>query len=103
MDTRKTFPPLPRVHALSSATFRTPPAENLSLTLPEIFDWHLEHSPNHRLFLFPLGDGTVKTITWAEEVRAMHRGAGIIHSRLGTASVATEPPVVAIIAPSGTS
>ncbi|EPS94433.1 hypothetical protein FOMPIDRAFT_1038850 [Fomitopsis schrenkii] len=100
MDTRKTFPPLPRVHALSSATFRTPPAENLSLTLPEIFDWHLEHSPNHRLFLFPLGDGTVKTITWAEEVRAMHRGAGIIHSRLGTASVATEPPVVAIIAPS---
>lgn len=104
MDTRKTFPPLPRVHALSSTTFESPPIENTSLTLPELFEWHLEHSPNHRLFVFLTSDGTIRTITWAQEVRAMYRGAGIIHSRLAviTSESSAEPPVVAIIAPSGT-
>ncbi|EPS94264.1 hypothetical protein FOMPIDRAFT_1055251 [Fomitopsis schrenkii] len=102
MDTRKTFPPLPRVHALSSTTFESPPIENTSLTLPELFEWHLEHSPNHRLFVFLTSDGTIRTITWAQEVRAMYRGAGIIHSRLAviTSESSAEPPVVAIIAPS---
>jgi hypothetical protein len=98
------MPPVPQTQGLSSPTFRAPPLDG-SLTLPEIFDWHLEHTPDHRLFTFIAEDGTIRDIFYPEAVKAMHVGARIVRERLSGSSRAdidnTPDPVVAILAPSG--
>ncbi|KZT66436.1 hypothetical protein DAEQUDRAFT_739999 [Daedalea quercina L-15889] len=99
MGIRQVFPPLPHTQALSSTTFR-PPSLDRVLALPEAFDWHLEHSPNHPLFAFAKSDGTLRTVNWSEAVPAMHRGARIIHDRFANTAAGVDAPVVAILAPS---
>ncbi|KAH8078749.1 acetyl-CoA synthetase-like protein [Cristinia sonorae] len=70
-------PPLPRTQCLNPSTFSVPPLDG-SLTLPEIHDWHFHNSPDHPLFQFPEDDGSVRTISWAEAVRAIHRAGRIL-------------------------
>ncbi|KAH9934352.1 uncharacterized protein B0H18DRAFT_556620 [Fomitopsis serialis] len=99
MEPRRFLPRAPQTQARSSTTFRPPPLDG-SLTLPEMFDWHLKHTPNHRLFVFAKGDGTLRTIYWPEAVRAVYTGVGIIQARLANTVAGDEAPIVAILAPS---
>ncbi|TCD61559.1 putative NRPS-like protein biosynthetic cluster [Steccherinum ochraceum] len=64
-----------------STTFKEPPLDG-SLALPNLWDWHLKHSPDHPLFHYVDTDATVKTLSWAEATRAMHAAGQLIHSRL---------------------
>ncbi|KAI0926160.1 hypothetical protein AcV5_008691 [Taiwanofungus camphoratus] len=83
MSDRRTLPPPPQTQALSSATFRLPPIDG-SLNLPEIYDWHSEHIPDHRLFLFARDDGSIRTIFGPEGVRAVYNGAKITEGRMNS-------------------
>ncbi|EGN93439.1 hypothetical protein SERLA73DRAFT_172085 [Serpula lacrymans var. lacrymans S7.3] len=91
----------PQTQARSSATFRPPPLDG-SLALPQLYAWHLDHTPNHRLFIYADQDGSVKTIYWPEAVRAMYTGARIIKDRLQQQTDASKAIVVAILAGSDT-
>lgn len=95
MSTRRLIPPPPKTHALSSTTFRPPPLDG-SLSVPEMWDWHAEHSANHPLFRYAKDDGSVRTIPWGEVIGAALRAAKVIRTR-----VRAEPgAVVAIFATS---
>ena len=94
------IPPLPQTQCLTSTTFRVPPLDG-SLTVPEIHDWHLENSPHHPLFQFAEDEGSVRTVRWAEAVRAFHRAGRIVQKDVRNDG--TSVPIVAIVAASGTS
>ncbi|KAJ3535272.1 hypothetical protein NM688_g7002 [Phlebia brevispora] len=102
--TRKTLglPPIPRTQALSSTTFRPPPLDG-SLSIPELYDWHLTNSPDHPLFVFSDENGSATTITWKEVGCAVHRGGhlvqGVVHK---TTTARPERIVCAILAYSDT-
>ncbi|KAL6306740.1 hypothetical protein BKA93DRAFT_894740 [Sparassis latifolia] len=96
-----TIPSPPQTQALSSRTFCPPPIDG-SMTLPEIFDWHLANTPDHRLFVFSKDDGGIRTIYWPEAVRAIHVGARVVRKRMNWTPGMKENPVVAILAPSDT-
>ncbi|OBZ73545.1 hypothetical protein A0H81_05885 [Grifola frondosa] len=81
------------------ATFRPPPLDG-SLSLPEVYDWHLENNPNHRLFIFAKDDGSIRTIYWPEAVRAIYTGAKLVRDRMHWTPGMQGSPVVAILAPS---
>lgn len=91
----------PQTQALSSTTFRPPPLDG-SLNLPELYDWHLQHSPEHSFFVYALEDGKIRKIKWSDMAQAMHRGSKIVSDRMRTRSA---PPrsAVAILASSGES
>ncbi|KLO14348.1 acetyl-CoA synthetase-like protein [Schizopora paradoxa] len=98
------LPEPPKTQSLSSSTFKTPPLDG-SLTLPEIYDWHLEQTPSHPLFVYSDGDGKEHTILWPEGVRAVHRAGGIVRSLLSPSDAVDVPrtsSVVAILAGSDT-
>jgi acyl-CoA synthetase (AMP-forming)/AMP-acid ligase II len=84
----------------------SPPPVDGSLTVPEIFDWHYEHNPDHISFVYPDGDGSPKQITMKEAVRAMHR-AGRYYTQkftdLGYPPDIHNAPVIAIYAATGVS
>ncbi|KAK0447907.1 uncharacterized protein EV420DRAFT_1713021 [Desarmillaria tabescens] len=60
-----------------------------------IYDWHLQHSPNHRLFVYSREDGSIRTICWSEAVVAIYTGARLIKSLVPFNS--DKPPVIAIL------
>ncbi|KAH7929530.1 acetyl-CoA synthetase-like protein [Leucogyrophana mollusca] len=91
----------PQTQARSSETFRPPPLDS-SLSIPELYDWHLQHTPNHRLFLYAREDGNIRTILWPEAVQAIHTGAKIIRARMGWELGNDEAGIVAIISLSDT-
>ena len=96
------LPPFPRTQALSSTTFRPPPLDG-SLTIPELYDWHRDNSPQHPLFIYSDEDGSATTIYWSEAAKAVHR-AGHIVQRLAQERPETTSrrPVFAILAANGT-
>ncbi|KAH8100027.1 acetyl-CoA synthetase-like protein [Cristinia sonorae] len=91
---------IPKNQGLSSKTFRVPPLDG-SLTIPEIWDWHLEYSPEHPLFVFNDEKGQEVVIRFREAVHAMHRAGRLVRSRLPD-DVADSRPVIAILAASDT-
>ncbi|KAF8990836.1 hypothetical protein BDQ17DRAFT_1433510 [Cyathus striatus] len=97
MSTRR-IPPPPQTQALNTATFTPPPLDG-SITLVEMFEWHLTHSKDHRLFLFAKDDGEIRTIYWEEAVRAFHVGARMVREMLRNEK---DGCVVALLAPSDT-
>ena len=100
MASPRLVPSPPPTQALSSKTFVPPPLDG-SITLPELFEWHLVHSPNHPLFMFSRENGDVRTIFWPEAVRAIHTGARLVRKALGWQPGLKNPPVVAILAAAG--
>ncbi|KAJ7204502.1 hypothetical protein GGX14DRAFT_460740 [Mycena pura] len=93
-------PSLPPVHARASA-FKPPPLDG-SLTMPQIYDWHLQNNPNHRLFVYARDDGSTRTICWREAVQAVHVGAKLLRDRFGWVPGRPKSHIVAILAPSDT-
>ncbi|TFK39396.1 acetyl-CoA synthetase-like protein [Crucibulum laeve] len=84
---------------LTSETFSPPPLDG-SLTLPELYDWHLEHT-KHRLFTYSNDDNYTESISWAQAVNAIHAGAVFIKDVLQWRQPEISP-VVGIIALSDT-
>ncbi|CAL1699337.1 unnamed protein product [Somion occarium] len=88
----------PNSQCLNSKTFRQPKLDG-SLTMPEIWDWHLEHSPDHPLFIYSDDDGAEKTIYWPEGVRGIHRAGHIVRSLAQKeAPQDTKPKIFAVLA-----
>ena len=95
---------LPNTQALHSDTFRVPHAlADDSLTLPELYDWHSEHSPRHPLFVFEDGPGSIRTIFWPEAVGATHTAAYRVSSVIDDdLTPRGYTPVIAILSATGT-
>ncbi|KAH8114663.1 acetyl-CoA synthetase-like protein [Phellopilus nigrolimitatus] len=93
----------PNTQALTSKTFKPPPLDG-SLTLPEIYDWHLNHTSDHPLFVYSDDEGVEYTVPWGEGVCAVHRAAREVQRRVGReANVkGATPTVVAILAAADT-
>ena len=91
----------PRNQALHSTTFQLPPLDG-SLTLPQIYDWHLEHSPKHPILEHVDPDGNVQTVEMAELVYAVHRAARRVQAGVqAQPHNSTKRPVVSVLAASG--
>ncbi|TDL22741.1 acetyl-CoA synthetase-like protein [Rickenella mellea] len=68
---------------VGSATFRTPPGFlDSRLSLPEVWDYHLDHSSQHRLFIYEDAPGKICTLTWGEAVRAVHQVGRLVLSQV---------------------
>lgn len=97
-------PPHPRTQALTSTTFDLPPLDG-SLTIPEIYDWHLTHTPDHTLFEYADNE-QIKVIKWPQAVRAIHKTSTLIR-RLMRSSLDKEldseerKTVIAVVASPG--
>ncbi|TDL22742.1 acetyl-CoA synthetase-like protein [Rickenella mellea] len=67
---------------VDSTTFRTPPGFlDSRLSLPEVWDYHLDHSSQHPLFIYEDAPSKKCTITWGEAVRAIHRVGHLVLSQ----------------------
>ena len=75
------FQPIPKKQALNSTTFRLPPTDG-SLKIPELWDWHLDQSPDHLLFVYAEDDGTERFVYWKEAIPAAHRAGRLALNRL---------------------
>lgn len=95
------IPPPPHTQALNSDTFHPPPLDG-SLTYPELYDWHLENTSNHPLFVYSF-KGDVKTLLWPEVVRAVHRAGSFVRSVVSSdaSAVPSSSAVVAMLCASG--
>ena len=90
---------------MNSSTFKPPPLGDKSLCLPDLYDWQYRNSPNHPFFVYDDGPGKIRTITWAEAVRGIHRAAHLVASCVPPGDVAAalegQPVVVAALAATG--
>ncbi|KAG5341463.1 hypothetical protein C0989_010220 [Termitomyces sp. Mn162] len=84
----------------SSPTFAPPPLDG-SLTIPEIYEYHLEYNGDHPLFLYDFNDEAV-TVQWKQAVHAIRRAARIIHREVQPPpcmpNKTDKAPVIAILA-----
>ena len=96
---------LPRTQVLNSLTFKAPPLGDMSLTLPDHYDWQHKNSSTHPFFVYEDSPGEVKTILWAEAVRGVHRAAHLVASRVpaedATVALQGRPIIVAALAATG--
>ncbi|KAK0453915.1 hypothetical protein EV421DRAFT_1730853 [Armillaria borealis] len=92
------IPPLPQKQGEQSTTF-LPPLIDGSFTVQQMYDWHLHHSPNHRMFVYAREDGSLRNIYWAEAVTAAYTCARLMNNRI---LFKGKPPVVAILSMSDT-
>ncbi|KAJ6471946.1 hypothetical protein C8R45DRAFT_1013633 [Mycena sanguinolenta] len=95
------LPPPPQTQARNSLSFIPPPLDG-SLTITQIYDWHFQNTPNHRLFVYTRKDGSIQTIHWPEAVHAVYVGARILGKRFNWVPGRAENAVVAILASSDT-
>jgi hypothetical protein len=103
-------PHIPTPQGLNSPTFKPPPL-NGSLTVPEILDYHAEHSPEHPLFVFANEGGQTRTICYLEARRMVIRAMAIVqdhYQKLESRYTAQEglrhadqPPTIGILASAG--
>ncbi|KAF9809322.1 hypothetical protein IEO21_07451 [Rhodonia placenta] len=93
------LPIVPQIHGISCSTFKMPPLGG-SLTLPELYEWHVEHCPEHPLFVFAQEDGSIRKLCWPEVLRAVYTGVKIIRDRTHWQAGMTKAPVVAILSSS---
>ncbi|GJE91046.1 acetyl-CoA synthetase-like protein [Phanerochaete sordida] len=93
------LPALPRTQALTSTTFTPPPLDG-SLSVPEAYDWHYEHSPHHPLFIYSDDEGSATTIYWPDASMAVHRAGRVALSiaRERPSPLGTGRPIFAILA-----
>lgn len=95
------------LQAVGSKTFSLPSGFlDATIPLPTVWDHHMEHSPNHPLFVFEDGPGEICTITWSEAVRAIHRAGRMVQSYAKENRLllddAAKPAVIGLLAVKGT-
>ncbi|CAL1699315.1 unnamed protein product [Somion occarium] len=103
-DNYKTLPipPLPKTQCLSTQTFSQPKLDG-SLTIPEIYDWHLGHSPQHPLFVYSDETGVTTTIYWPDGARGVHRAGRLVqYLAKETTAQHPRPLIFAILASTDT-
>ncbi|KAH8110852.1 acetyl-CoA synthetase-like protein [Phellopilus nigrolimitatus] len=76
---------IPRTQGLQSTTFTQPPLDE-SLSLPALYDWQVEHSPKHPLFVFEDVSGSQRTILWEEGVQGVHRATRFVRQAVGSSA-----------------
>ena len=70
--------------------------------VPELYDWHYEHSPQHPLFVHSDENGKPTTIHWREAVIAIHRAGAIVSAFAQQhPSPGIRRPIFAILASNG--
>lgn len=86
MFSQKCVLPVPLLLTKEGSKFQHPPLDG-SMTIPQIYDWHYAHSPDHPAFVFkdPIC-GDIKRLTYREIVPAMHMAARSILREIGTYS-----------------
>lgn len=88
--------------AVASKTFKPPPLDG-SLSMLGMYDWHLDHTPNHPLFQYKARHTThIHTILWPEAIRGIHRSARYVQSCIDRITrdltkPISGPPVIAIL------
>jgi hypothetical protein len=96
---------LPRTQVLNSSTFKAPPLEDKSLCLPDFYDWQSRNSPSHPFFVYEDGPEKLRTISWAEAARGIHRAARLVASRVSAEDAAAalegRPVTIAALAAAG--
>ncbi|EJC99569.1 acetyl-CoA synthetase-like protein [Fomitiporia mediterranea MF3/22] len=70
------------VQANESKTFSVPPLDG-SFVLHQLYDYHGEHSKNHPLYIYEADAGKVRTISWSEAQRGIHRAQVYATEQLG--------------------
>lgn len=100
------FPPVPTPQGVNSKTFVAPPIDG-SLTVPQVFDFNAEHSPNHPWAVYEkLADAesselpehdNLDHITYKQLQRGIHRVAKLIETSTATRDP-TASTVVGILA-----
>lgn len=98
-----------KAEMMKGGTFTDTTSENMKCLLtrliPEMYDWHASHSPEHPLFIYPEDDGRVETTTWATAAHAIHLAGHWLLSLVGTPASASNNtdarPLVAILANAG--
>ena len=96
------IPPPPPTQALNTTTFVPPPLD-LSLTAPELIDFHRTHSPNHVVYVYEDAPGERKQITFSTWIRAIHRAARCVRDlfQLPESQTGEVKPVISLLANSG--
>lgn len=96
---------LPRTQVLNSTTFKAPPLDDKSLSLPDFYDWQSRNSPGHPFFVFEDGPEKPRTISWAEAACGIHRAAHLAASRVSpedaAAALEGRPVIIAALAATG--
>lgn len=67
--------------------------------LPVLWDFHLDHSPDHPLFVFERSSGCIENISWSTGVQAMHRASRSLKKAVPDAFDPGKPhrPVIGIL------
>ena len=95
----------PKIQVLNGSAFKAPPLGDKSLCLPDFYEWQYRNSPSHPFFVYDDGPGKIRTITWAEVGRGIHRAAHLAASRTFPEDVAAalegRPAIVSVLAASG--
>ena len=94
----------------NSTTFNLP-ADFLQAKQPlqVVWDFHLKHSADHPLFVYPGDNETPVYVTWGEAVKAMHRAGRLVDTQVKGTGIKNDfasggkAPVVAILANLGMS
>ncbi len=90
------LPAPPLNHGLTSTTFVAPPLDG-SMTVPQMFDHHAVHSPNHPVFLYEDGPGNKVYIQWKQVHLATSQVARYIEAQ-GIGAATEGPKIIAILA-----
>lgn len=104
----------PKVHAVQgvkSKTFKRI-ALDTTMTIPELFEYHAKHSPEHPVFVYADDEQKEHVLCYPEVYRAIRKMATISHTyytrladyyaRARATSIEAEPPVMGILATIGT-
>lgn len=83
-----------------SSTFTSPPHDTY-LSVPEVYDWHWEHSSSHPFFVYH-DDNKATTVYWKDAAQAVYRIAKALAVELGTRNDAPKKPLVGLYSSSGT-
>ena len=70
------------------------------ISIPEVYDWHFENNRGHPLYIYDDDDGSQKTISMGEAVKAFHRATRYVLENVKVEDVAKRA-VVAILGWSG--
>ena len=92
-------PTVKTVQGANSTTFRNP-GLNTNLTIPELFAFHAERSPEHPVFVYADDEGKEQTICFPAVYRAIRKAATLASAH--HARQAEQTPVVGILATAGT-
>ncbi|KAL0065581.1 hypothetical protein AAF712_007359 [Marasmius tenuissimus] len=90
--------------ALRAPKFQRPPLDG-SLSIAEIYDWHVDHNPNHPIFVYATGirGGDIKNISYSQFSDACHRAGFILADLFGVDPYGARDdyPVVGILSTAG--